>query len=247
MGWQLHDTHSHSHGGTSAAAAAGSRRSSEHHHHTENINVRAAFIHVVGDVLQSVGVFIAALVIYFIPSWKLADPICTFVFSIVVLATTITILKDTLLVSVCVHINFSRRENSGTFVELLFFCCFETVKVLMEGTPTYLDYTEIKSLFLDIDGVKRVHNLRVWGLSIDKVAMSAHLAIGKLFDIFFTFVYFNLFSSLCVDTHAVPEEVLRMAIKRIHAQYSFFETTLQIERFEDEMEECTQCVTPIDH
>lgn len=121
MGWQLHDTHSHSHGGTSAAAAAGSRRSSEHHHHTENINVRAAFIHVVGDVLQSVGVFIAALVIYFIPSWKLADPICTFVFSIVVLATTITILKDTLLVSVCVHINFSRRENSGTFVELFFF------------------------------------------------------------------------------------------------------------------------------
>ena len=31
----------------------------------ENVNVRAAFIHVLGDFLQSVGVFIAALLIWF--------------------------------------------------------------------------------------------------------------------------------------------------------------------------------------
>ena len=30
------------------------------------------------------------------PEWKLADPICTFLFSILVLFTTINILKDTL-------------------------------------------------------------------------------------------------------------------------------------------------------
>lgn len=30
-----------------------------------NINVRAAFIHVIGDFIQSTGVFVAALVIYF--------------------------------------------------------------------------------------------------------------------------------------------------------------------------------------
>lgn len=66
----------------------------------ENINVRAAFIHVLGDVLQSVGVFIAALVIYFKPDWAIADPICTFVFSVIVLFTTFTIMKDALLVRV---------------------------------------------------------------------------------------------------------------------------------------------------
>lgn len=33
-----------------------------------NINVRAAYIHAVGDLLQSVGVFIAAMVIYFVVS-----------------------------------------------------------------------------------------------------------------------------------------------------------------------------------
>lgn len=31
----------------------------------ENVNVRAAFIHVLGDLLQSAGVFIAALIIWF--------------------------------------------------------------------------------------------------------------------------------------------------------------------------------------
>ena len=57
--------------------------------------MKAAFIHVLGDFLQSLGVFIAALVIYFKPEWGLIDPICTFVFSILVLATTLRILRDT--------------------------------------------------------------------------------------------------------------------------------------------------------
>lgn len=90
MGWQLHDTHGHSHGGGNAGHG---------HGHGENINVRAAFIHVLGDVLQSIGVFCAAIVIYFKPTWQLADPICTFIFSIIVLWTTITIMKDAILVS----------------------------------------------------------------------------------------------------------------------------------------------------
>lgn len=32
----------------------------------------------------------------------------------------------------------------------------------MEGTPEYLDYTEIMETFLSIEGVVRVHNLRIW-------------------------------------------------------------------------------------
>ncbi|XP_069028447.1 zinc transporter 2 [Embiotoca jacksoni] len=59
-----------------------------------NTSVRAAFIHVVGDLLQSVGVMVAATVIYFRPEYKVADPICTFLFSVFVLCTTITILRD---------------------------------------------------------------------------------------------------------------------------------------------------------
>jgi solute carrier family 30 (zinc transporter), member 2 len=42
---------------------------------------------VLGDMLMSVAVLVASIVIYFKPSWQLADPICTFIFSVIVLFT----------------------------------------------------------------------------------------------------------------------------------------------------------------
>ncbi len=77
MGCTLHQ-HGHSHGGgnhlhSHTVPSHDSENqpllSHSHNGHThddvENINVRAAFIHVVGDFVQSLGVFIAALVIFF--------------------------------------------------------------------------------------------------------------------------------------------------------------------------------------
>ncbi|KAM6282604.1 proton-coupled zinc antiporter SLC30A8 [Porphyrio hochstetteri] len=63
-----------------------------------NASLWAAFVHAIGDLFQSVSVLISALIIFFKPEYKIADPICTFVFSIFVLATTITILRDILIV-----------------------------------------------------------------------------------------------------------------------------------------------------
>nr|XP_058938597.1 proton-coupled zinc antiporter SLC30A2 isoform X2 [Kogia breviceps] len=90
MGLILHQSgHGHGHG-------------HEHSHDTsqqqENPSVRAAFIHVVGDFLQSLGVLVAAFILYFKPEYKFIDPICTFLFSILVLGTTLTILRDVILV-----------------------------------------------------------------------------------------------------------------------------------------------------
>ena len=94
MGCSLHQ-HQHSHTGSSNShiEAGESRQSLEA---KENINVKAAFIHVIGDFVQSLGVFIAALMIYFKPQWKIVDPICTFIFSLLVLGTTISILRNTM-------------------------------------------------------------------------------------------------------------------------------------------------------
>ncbi|XP_045836485.1 zinc transporter 2 isoform X2 [Meles meles] len=64
----------------------------------ENPSVRAAFIHVIGDFLQSIGILVAAYILYFKPEYKYVDPICTFLFSILVLGTTLTILRDVILV-----------------------------------------------------------------------------------------------------------------------------------------------------
>lgn len=77
------------------------------------------------------------------------DPVCTFLFSILVIFTTIAIIKD-------------------------------VMNVLMEGMPKGFDYAEIESTFMEISGVVKIHNLRVWALSLDKSALSAHLAISKL-------------------------------------------------------------------
>ncbi|XP_048364210.1 zinc transporter 8 [Sphaerodactylus townsendi] len=63
-----------------------------------NASVRAAFIHAIGDLIQSVSVLISALIIFIKPEYKMADSICTFLFSFFVLATTITISWDILLV-----------------------------------------------------------------------------------------------------------------------------------------------------
>eukprot|EP00922_Rhytidocystis_sp_ex-Travisia-forbesii_P057421 GHVS01085044.1.p1 GENE.GHVS01085044.1~~GHVS01085044.1.p1 ORF type:complete len:470 (+),score=49.72 GHVS01085044.1:78-1487(+) len=61
-----------------------------------NMNLQAAYLHAVGDLLQNVGVMIAAGLIWWDPSWKLADPICTLVFSVLVAFTTFSIIKEAL-------------------------------------------------------------------------------------------------------------------------------------------------------
>ena len=64
------------------------------HGTNDNVNLRAALIHVIGDALQNVGVIIAGIIIFFYPNLSIADPICTYIFSIIVGFTTIRILKD---------------------------------------------------------------------------------------------------------------------------------------------------------
>ncbi|XP_063080230.1 proton-coupled zinc antiporter SLC30A2-like [Engraulis encrasicolus] len=90
---QSGSSHGHSHSGLSHGHSHGSCSSQATGNHG-NASVRAAFIHVLGDLLQSLGVFLAALIINCWPEYKIADPICTFLFSVFVLATTITILRD---------------------------------------------------------------------------------------------------------------------------------------------------------
>uniref|UniRef100_A0A8C4WZI1 Solute carrier family 30 member 4 n=1 Tax=Eptatretus burgeri TaxID=7764 RepID=A0A8C4WZI1_EPTBU len=65
--------------------------------HGPSLLVRAAFVHALGDLAQSMGVLIAAYIIRFKPEYKIADPICTFLFSVLVLMSTTRILWDTTL------------------------------------------------------------------------------------------------------------------------------------------------------
>lgn len=55
----------------------------------------------------------------------------------------------------------------------------DALQVLMEGSPKGIDFTEVMNTLMNIEGVQRVHNLRIWALSLDKTTLSAHLAISK--------------------------------------------------------------------
>lgn len=59
-----------------------------------NINVDAAFIHAIGDMCLSLGVCISATLIYFKPTWTIADPMCTFLFSIIICCTASPVIKN---------------------------------------------------------------------------------------------------------------------------------------------------------
>ncbi|XP_078450405.1 proton-coupled zinc antiporter SLC30A2 [Lampetra planeri] len=189
--------HGHSHGG-----GGGGHSHSHGHGHghgggkesEQNVNVRAAFIHVLGDLLQSLGVLIAAIIIYFKPNLKIADPICTFIFSVIVLATTISILRDVL-------------------------------RVLMEGTPKGIDFNEVKASLLAVPGVRDLHSLHLWALTMNQPVLSVHIAIEESVD---------------------PHLVLSEATIALHKKFGFYTTTIQVERYMDEMKNCTDCQDPSD-
>jgi zinc transporter 2 len=114
-----------------------------------NINMRGAIIHVLGDLVQSVGVAIAGALIWWHqddPRWALADPVCTFLFAILVLWTTVYILRD-------------------------------VSDVLMERAPRGVEVGEIAQALLTIQGVSDVHDLHIWSLTLGIPLLCAHVVL----------------------------------------------------------------------
>ena len=114
----------------------------------DNPVIRAAYIHILGDMIQSAGVLIAALIIYFFqdthPGVRIVDPICTFCFAIIVLCTTFPISRD----------------------------CFY---VLLESTPRDLDIESLYSDLSSIEGVISVHDIHLWNISIGRPSIALHI------------------------------------------------------------------------
>ncbi|KAG9355387.1 hypothetical protein JZ751_000225 [Albula glossodonta] len=210
MALTLHQSgHGHTHGGLGSSGQHSHGKDSSHSHShgpgdpekegtgaesqpQANASVRAAFVHVVGDLLQSISVLVSAIIIFFKPEYKIADPICTFLFSIFVLGTTITIMRDILV-------------------------------VLMEGAPSGVKYSEVRHRLLSVQGVKTIHNLHIWALTMNQAILSAHVAIE--------------------DTVA-PQPVLKEIIQTCISSFNFHSVTIQLEQQSDQKPECTLCQDP---
>jgi len=134
--------HSHSHGGV------------EHH---EDMNVKAIFLHILGDALASVAVIISGIIVEY-TNWEFryrVDPFVSMGISGIILSGTIPLVK-------------------------------RASKVLMQATPGNVDPSSIKRDIQAVDGVVGVHHLHAWQLYKEKTIASVHVNIedtAKFMDI----------------------------------------------------------------
>jgi cobalt-zinc-cadmium efflux system protein len=115
------------------------------HDHHDSMNSRAAYLHVLSDLLGSVAALLAGAIIWW-TGWLAADPLLSCVVSVLLLTSTWRLLK-------------------------------QSVNVLMEGVPPHLSFPDIGQALAGIPGVENVHDLHVWHMSAERIALSAHVLI----------------------------------------------------------------------
>lgn len=110
------------------------------------MNARGALLHVIGDLLGSLAALVAGAVIYR-TGWMPIDPILSLVVAVLILRSTLALLK----------------ESTG---------------VLMEGVPAHLSYEAVGRALAALPGVTGVHDLHIWHMGAERVALSAHVTIA---------------------------------------------------------------------
>ena len=111
----------------------------------DNLNLRAAMLHVTGDVAASVGVVIAGAVIL-LTGWLPIDPLLSLAIAALIAYGAWGIVR-------------------------------ETVNLLLEGTPREVDLAAVQTEITGTKLVTGVHDLHVWALSSDEMALSCHIVI----------------------------------------------------------------------
>lgn len=113
--------------------------------HGHDLNLRSAFLHLVGDAVTSLGVMLSGVVLYFW-DWNYADAIVSILVSLWIAREAVKIIRG-------------------------------TVNVLMEGTPEGVEFAVVEQAVLGIPGVRGVHDLHVWSISSNDLALSAHVEV----------------------------------------------------------------------
>jgi cobalt-zinc-cadmium efflux system protein len=113
-----------------------------------DLNVRAALLHVIGDVLGSIAALVSGVLVM-LTGWTRVDPALTFV--------------------IAALIGFSSLRLAR-----------EALHGLMEGVPFHLSLPEIGKAMATVPGVVSVHDLHIWSISGQRVALSAHLVLSDM-------------------------------------------------------------------
>ena len=120
------------------------------HNHHDSDNLHGIFLHILGDLLGSVGVMISAIVVKF-TEWKYKyylDPIMSlFIVAILVKGSLKLFMK--------------------------------TAKTLLEATPESVDLKTIRETILSHPNVESLHELHVWEISRKHLNATVHVVLKK--------------------------------------------------------------------
>lgn len=114
------------------------------------------------------------------PEYKIADPICTFLFSVLVVGTTLPITKDVFRILMegkhwvfVMNISFSLTAGCAFVTPSVGFVFFPA------GTPQDVHINSVRELLLSVRGVTAVHSLHMWSLNMTRSLLSVHVAAGR--------------------------------------------------------------------
>jgi cobalt-zinc-cadmium efflux system protein len=145
---------------------------------SHNLNMRAALLHVTGDIGASIGVVLAGAVIL-LTGWLYIDPLLSIAIAVLIAFGAWRIVR-------------------------------ETVNLLMEGTPGDIDLAAVTGEITRTERISSMHDLHVWALSSDEMALSVHVVIDD-----------------CPLGEA--EHVVRDLEQRLCSRFSIGHTTIQVE------------------
>ncbi|XP_024920850.1 zinc transporter 8 [Cynoglossus semilaevis] len=280
MAFTLHQSgHGHSHGGSSHGHSHGhsskgqneainNHLDAEHNAgnhgrttHQANASVRAAFVHVVGDLLQSLSVVVSAIIIFFKPEYKIADPICTFLFSILVLCTTFTIMRDIVIVLMEGEANASVRAAFVHVVgDLLQSLSVVVSAIIIFFKPEYKIADPICTFLFSIlvlcttftimrDIVIVLMEGAPAGVSYGEVregllAVKGVTAVHNLHIWALTMNQAVMTAHVAIDESADAQTVLSEMTQTCYSTFNFHSVTIQMERQADLKPGCTLCEDP---
>lgn len=129
-----HRGHSHDHG----------------HGHSHDMNMHGVFLHILGDMLTSLGVIAAVLIIIFVDHpWTIyVDPTMSLLITFVIINSTIPLVRS---------------------------ACY----ILVQGTPHTVSIDALRRDILTVDGVVSIHELHVWQLSDTQTIASVHVVVPR--------------------------------------------------------------------
>ena len=110
-----------------------------------NVALQAAYLHVLGDLLQSFAVLVAGLIIWFVPSpnVRIVDPMATLLFCVVVFYSTMGVIRS-------------------------------SIAIILEEVPSDVSWNSVYEDISSVEGVSNVHDLHIWSISHGVNALSVH-------------------------------------------------------------------------